>query len=63
MSWESLVMSKKSFIQSECDIGEWWGQELQEAMTAAGKEEKRVAEERGDYHEGVPAITVILDGG
>ncbi len=57
------VMSKKSFIESERDIGEWWSQELQEAMTAAGKEEKRMAEERGDYHEGVPAITVILDGG
>ncbi len=32
-------------------------------MAAAGKEEKRLAEERGDYHEGVPAITVIVDGG
>ena len=57
------VMSKKSFIQAERDIGEWWRQELQEAMNAAGKEEKKLAEERGDYHEGVPAITVIVDGG
>lgn len=32
-------------------------------MVAAGKEEKRLAEERGDYHEGVPAISVIVDGG
>ena len=29
----------------------------------AGKEEKRLAEERADFHEGVPAITVIVDGG
>ena len=32
-------------------------------MAAAGKEEKRLAEERGSYHDGVPAITVIVDGG
>ena len=32
-------------------------------MRKAGKEEKRLAEERGDFHEGVPAITVIVDGG
>ena len=32
-------------------------------MAEAGKEEKRLAEERGSYHEGIPAITVILDGG
>ena len=32
-------------------------------MQEAGKEEKRLAEERGDFNEGVPAITVIVDGG
>lgn len=32
-------------------------------MVAAGKEEKRLAEEWGDYHEGIPAITVVVDGG
>ena len=32
-------------------------------MQEAGKKEKRLAEERGDYNEGVPAITVIVDGG
>ena len=57
------VMTKSSFIQTERDIGEWWREELQESMAAAGKEEKRLAEERGEYHEGVPAITVIVDGG
>ena len=39
------------------------GKQLEEVMAEAGKEEKRLAEERGDYHEGVPAITVIVDGG
>ena len=56
-------MTKNSFIQTERGIGEWWRQELHESMAAAGKEEKRLAEHRGDYHQGVPAITVIVDGG
>ena len=29
----------------------------------ARKEDKWLAEERGDFHESVPAITVIVDGG
>ena len=31
-------------------------------MVVAGKEEKQLAEKRGDFHEGVP-ITVVVDGG
>ena len=57
------VMSKTSFISTERDIGEWWQQELQKSMIEAGKEERELAMSRGDYHEGVPAITVIVDGG
>lgn len=57
------VMTKASFISSERQIGEWWKEKLVESMAEAGREEKRLAEERGDYHEGVPAITVIVDGG
>ena len=57
------VMTKATFIQSERSIGEWWRKELEQSMLEAGREEKRLAEERGDYHDGVPAITVIIDGG
>lgn len=32
-------------------------------MLKAGREENNLAEERNDYHQGVPAITIILDGG
>lgn len=32
-------------------------------MIDAGKQEKQLAMDRGDFHEGVPAITVIVDGG
>ena len=57
------VMTKVSFINIERGIGEQWKCKLQEAMAEAGKEEKRLAEERRVFHEGVPAITVVLDGG
>ena len=43
--------------------GEWWASRLEESMLEAGREEKRLAEARGDYHQGVPAITVVVDGG
>ena len=49
------VMTKRNFVQSEHSIGEWWRQELKRSMAAAGEEEKRLDEERGDYHEGIPA--------
>ena len=57
------VMSKTSFIQTERDIGEWWKVQLRESMIEAGKEERRLAIERDDYHQGVPAVTVYVDGG
>ena len=57
------VTSKNSFTRTERDVGRWWKDQLEQSMLEAGKEEKRLAEERGDYHEGVPAITVIVDGG
>ena len=57
------VMSKGSFTPTEADIGEWWSKKLKESMIEAGKQEKILAEENGDYHQGVPSITVIVDGG
>ena len=57
------VMTKASFIATERDIGNKWREELLEVMAEAGKEEKRLAEMRGEYHDGVPAIIVIVDGG
>ena len=57
------VMNKSCFQRTEKDIGKWWTAQLEQAMLEAGKEEKKLAEERNDYHQGVPAITVIVDGG
>ena len=57
------VMTKSSFVQSEHSIRECWRQQLQKSVAAAGKEERRLAEESGDYRECIPAITVVVDGG
>ncbi len=56
-------MFPKNFINTERSIGQWWQNQLQDEMKEAGQEEKRLAIQRGDYHEGVPAITVIVDAG
>lgn len=57
------VMSKGSYTPTQTDIGEWWRKKLNESMIEAGKEERLLAEQNGDFHHGVPAITVIVDGG
>ena len=57
------VMDRSQFMRTEEDIGEWWASRLEQSILEAGKEEKKLAEERGDYHQGIPAITVIVDGG
>ena len=57
------TMGKKCFTETEREIGEYWRVILEEVMIEAGKEEKRLAEMRHDYHNGIPAITVIVDGG
>ena len=53
------IMTKSSFIDTERAIGEMWKQELLHSMAEAGRE-KQLAIER---NEGVPAITVVVDGG
>ncbi len=52
-----------TFSDLENQIGDWWGEVLKAEMLEAGMEERRLAEERNEYHEGIPAITVIIDGG
>ena len=57
------VMTKRSFVHAEHMIGKWWWTILEESMLSAGKEEKQIAVTKGHYHQGVPAITVIVDAG
>ena len=44
-------------------IGQWWWALLEDSMKEAGAAEKAIAIANGRYHQGVPAITVIVDGG
>ena len=57
------VMTKRTFISTERNIGEWWRERLQQSMKEAGELERQLAIDRGEYHEGVPAISVVVDGG
>ena len=57
------VMTKKSFMATERALGKCWWEVLKDGMKSAGQEEWRLAIERGDYHQGIPAITVVTDGG
>ena len=43
-------------------LGEAKKTQLIEAMAQAGKEEKQNVIDEGDYHQGVPAISVVADG-
>ena len=56
-------LTKKGFMTIEKRIGQWWWDLFEESMKQAGDEEKAIAITNGRYHQGVPAITVIIDGG
>jgi len=56
-------LSQPTFSAIETDIGKWWHAVLEQDMLSAGQEERQLAIERNDYHQEVPAITVITDGG
>ena len=57
------VMHARIFINSKRDIVKWWQKKLEEVMAEAGKEYKCLPKKRGDYHQGIPAITVIVSVG
>ena len=56
-------LTKKAFITIEKHIGQWWWTLFEDSMKQAGNEERAIAIANGRYHQGVPAITVIIDGG
>ena len=58
-----FVMTQRSFVHTEQMIGKWWWKLLEESMISAGKEENQIAINKGQYHNNVPAITVIVDDG
>ena len=56
-------MSKGTFIQIETQISTKWEDTLSTEMQTAEEEEKRLAIERKDFFQDVPAIMVVVDGG
>ena len=57
------VMSKPTFIHTERDIGDWWKDKAMESLLEAGVGKRTGWLSRLVLHEGVPAVTVIVDGG
>ena len=53
-------LTKRMFTDIERCLGTSFEQLLLELML---REEKQIAEQNKSYHEGVPAITVVVDGG
>ena len=56
-------ISERNYSKLEEEIGDWWLKILEEDMKKAGEEERKIAIENGDHFQGVPAITVVCDGG
>ena len=56
-------LSQVSFSQIEEDICKKWKRILDDKMIEAAKEERRLAIEKGNFHQGVPCISVVCDGG
>ena len=56
-------LSNKSFINMERRMGDVFEAVVGENLLIAGRKEKQLAIEKGNYHNGVPAITVVVDEG
>ena len=55
------TMTKASFVLIEHSIGGWW-ELFQKSMKAAGRK-KNITIAWNNFHQNVPAITVIIDSG
>ena len=56
-------MGKRMFAETERFLGEAMKQQLLQSMAKAGCGEKEQAISNNHYHQGVPSITVVVDGG
>ena len=57
------MMTKRSFIHAEQVFGKWWWAALEKSMKSAGNEEKSMATNKGNYHQDVSAVMVLMDAG
>ena len=58
-----LGMNKRLYTETEQFLSDTIRNLLAETMTAAGEKECKLVIEKGDYHQGVTAITVVVDRG
>jgi hypothetical protein len=56
-------LSARAFTNIENGVGKWWEFLVNQQMLLAANEEKARAIDRNDFHEEVPAISVVADGG
>ena len=56
-------LSTPSFINLECTMGATFEAIVSTQLLTAGKMERQLAIAQGNYHNGVPAITVVVDAG
>ncbi|VDI52914.1 Hypothetical predicted protein [Mytilus galloprovincialis] len=60
---DSPTMAQNTFSVIEKEINQWWKVMVEEEMASAIDLEKKIAIEKNRYHEDIPSITVICDGG
>ena len=58
-SWH-VLMSQES---TERELRVMFEDKVMAEAMEAGKEEKMLREHRNEYHEGLPAISIVVDGG
>ena len=60
---DSPSMRSQTFVNIERSFGDVFEKVVTAELLAAGEEEKRLAIENGQYHQGIPAISVVVDAG
>ena len=56
-------MDKRLYTETEKFFSDKLKDLLGESITAAGEEERKLAIQKGEYNQSIPAITVVVDGG
>ena len=56
-------MCQNTFILLECKLGILMEEEVTVELVKTEEEERNLAIERIDFHEGIPAISVVVDAG
>ncbi|OPL21229.1 hypothetical protein AM593_08486, partial [Mytilus galloprovincialis] len=55
--------NRNTYQVIENEINSWWKEVVEREMSVAIEEEKKIAIDKNRYHEGIPSVTVICDGG